>query len=355
MENDIMETAIKKGFGSIRRSTVDLSHFSPVKESTLGEGQDLPLILQPTIHDVDLAEWVRSNRTELEKKLYKHGGFLYRGFNLQSAEDFERVAGAICNELYADYGDLPKGDAKCKVYTSTWYPDDKAILYHQESSHFTSWPRKINFFSVTVAKEGGCSPVVDCRLVYQGLDPKVRDMFEHKGLKYIRNFSPGVDVPWQTFFRTDDKSRVNEHCRKAGLAFAWTNGGECLRLEQHCRAVAIHYATKEKIFFNQVQLHHTHCLDPETRTSLLSMLKAEDLPRHVYFGDGTEISAAMMDHLGEIYEKYAVRFHWQKGDMVTLDNMLVAHARDPFVGPRRILVALGDLITAEELDRSNQG
>jgi alpha-ketoglutarate-dependent taurine dioxygenase len=49
-----------------------------------------------------------------------------------------------------------------------------------------------------------------------------------------------------------------------------------------------------------------------------------------------------------------VRFQWQKGDMVTLDNMLVAHARDPFVGPRRILVALGDLITAEQLDHINQ-
>jgi hypothetical protein len=40
--------------------------------------------------------------------------------------------------------------------------------------------------------------------------------------------------------------------------------------------------------------------------------------------------------------------------MVTLDNMLVAHARDPFQGERKILVALGDMITAEEVDRMNQ-
>jgi TfdA family taurine catabolism dioxygenase TauD len=349
-----MDTLVKKSIRSARRSSVDLSHFSPVKESTLGNGKDLPLILEPAIPDVDLADWVRNNRAQLDQKLYKHGGFLYRGFKLETAEDFERVAAAICTELYADYGDLPKGDAKCKVYTSTWYPDDKAILYHQESSHFTNWPRKINFFSVTVAKEGGCSPVVDCRLVYRGLDPKVRDLFEQKGLKYIRNFSPGVDVPWQTFFHTNDKEVVNEHCRKVGLGFEWTHSGECLRLEQHCRAVAVHYATKEKIFFNQIQLHHTCCLDPDTRASLLSMLEEEDLPRQVYFGDGSEIPPAVMDHVGETYEKYAVRFQWQKGDMVTLDNMLVAHARDPFVGPRKILVALGDLITATELDRINQ-
>lgn len=40
--------------------------------------------------------------------------------------------------------------------------------------------------------------------------------------------------------------------------------------------------------------------------------------------------------------------------MVTLDNMLVAHARDPFVGERKILVALGDLITDTELDSMNE-
>jgi hypothetical protein len=195
---------------------------------------------------------------------------------------------------------------------------------------------------------------VDCRLVYQSLDPKVREKFEEKGLKYVRNFSPGVDVPWKTFFHTDDKAKVEEQCRKANLQCEWTHGGECLRLNQYCRAVAIHYVTGEKIFFNQVQLHHIYCLDPATRDALTSMMSREDLPRHCYFGDGSEITDAMMEHVGETYEKHAVRFQWQKGDMVTLDNMLVAHARDPFVGERKILVALGDLITDKELDSINE-
>jgi hypothetical protein len=60
-----------------------------------------------------------------------------------------------------------------------------------------------------------------------------------------------------------------------------------------------------------------------------------------------------MDHVGEVYEKNAVRFQWLQGDMITLDNMLVAHARDPYVGPRKIVVALGDMIDGAQLDQAN--
>jgi len=342
-----------KGLGSIRRTAVNLSQFSPVKESTLGDGKNLPLILEPAVEHVDLAEWVGNNREELGKKLVKHGGFLYRGFPLNSAVDFERVAGAICSELYAEYGDLPREGVAGKVYTSTPYPNDKSILYHCESSHLHSWPRKINFFCVTVANEGGATPIVDCREVYSKLDPRVRDMFEEKGLMYVRNFSPGVDVPWQRFFHTEDKTAVEAECKKAGMTCEWTQGGETLRVGQVCRAVAQHPVTGEKTFFNQVQLHHVYCLDPAVRESLLSIFSREDLPRDVYFGDGSIIEDSVMEHVGGVYEQNAVRFQWQPGDMVTLDNMLIAHARDPFVGERKILVALGDMITLEQLDAVN--
>jgi hypothetical protein len=88
------------------------------------------------------------------------------------------------------------------------------------------------------------------------------------------------------------------------------------------------------------------------RQSLLSLFSREDLPRHVYYGDGTPIEDAVMDHIGEVYEANAVRFQWQQGDLVSLDNMLTAHARDPYVGPRKIVVALGDMVHAKDLEPS---
>ena len=339
----------KKSLGLIRRKAVDLANFNPVRESQLSSEQSLPLVAEPSADQVDLADWAGNNRGYIEQKLAEHGGILFRGFGLTNAQDFERVAASLCHELYSEYGDLPREGVAGKVYTSTPYPEDKSILYHNESSHMSRWPSKINFFCVTVAKEGGATPIVDCRKVYQGLDPQVRQKFEEKGLMYVRNFSDGLDVNWERFFSTEDKSVVEESCRKAGMSCEWTaNNG--LRIRQNCRAVLQHPVTRELSFFNQVQLHHVHCLEPAVRESLLSIFKREDLPRHVYYGDGSSIEDSTMDHVGEVYEKNAVRFQWQQGDLVCLDNMLVAHARDPYVGPRKIVVAMGDMVEGTSLD-----
>ena len=342
-------TPVKKTLGNITRKAVDLSHFNPVKESVFAEGQTLPLKIEPAVDNVDLPEWARNNREFIELKLYRHGGILFRGFGLTSPSDFEKVAGSICRELYAEYGDLPREGVAGKVYTSTPYPEDKSILYHNESSHMHSWPSKINFFCVVVAREGGATPIVDCREVYRRLDPKVREDFTNKGVMYVRNFSEGLDVNWRRFFHTEDKKAVEDSCRNAGMTCEWTEN-DGLRVRQVCRAVIRHPKTGEFTFFNQVQLHHTYCLEPAVRQSLLSIFKQEDLPRHVYYGDGSPIPDSVMDHVGEVYEKAAVRFAWQAGDMVTLDNMLTAHARDPYVGPRKIVVALGDMVNGSEIE-----
>ncbi len=341
---------VKKSLGAIRRKAVDLSQFSPVRETQLGESELLPLVMEPAADQVDLAEWASNNRDYVNSKLHKHGGVLFRGFGLSTPEDFERVAAAIYKEIYSEYGDLPREGVAGKIYTSTPYPADKAILYHNESSHMNAWPTRISFFCVIAAKEGGCSPVVDCRKVYQQLNPAVREKFEKLGLMYIRNFSDGLDVSWQRFFQTEERAAVEEACRNQGFIAEWY-GKDSLRVKQKCRGVLRHPVTGEMLFFNQVQLHHVHCLDPETRQSLLSIFKAEDLPRHVYYGDGSPIEDSVMDHIGELYENNAVRFQWREGDMVTLDNMITAHARDPFLGPRKIVVALGDLVHGADLDR----
>jgi hypothetical protein len=164
----------------------------------------------------------------------------------------------------------------------------------------------------------------------------------------VRNFTEGLDVSWQDFFKTSDKSAVEHWCRSAGIEFEWTDA-DGLRIRQVCPAVAMHPKTGEKVWFNQLQHWHLACLDPPTRQSMLSLFPPEELPRNCYYGDGSVIEDSVMEHVGKVYRKTAVSFPWQHGDILMIDNMLVAHARNPYEGPRKIVVAMGEMVAKESL------
>jgi len=325
------------------RKAVSMSPQSLVKSSYLEPGQMLPLMVEPAAADLSLANWSRKNQDFIGRELSRHGAILFRGFELKSVGQFEEFATTICPQLFDEYGDLPREGVSGKVYGSTPYPADQAILFHNESSHMHRWPMKIWFYCVTAAKQGGETPIVDCRKIYQLLDPKIRDRFEEKQLMYVRNYTDGLDVGWQSFFQTTEKSVVEDYCRRAGIDFEWKNNNG-LRTRQICRAVSRHPKTGEMVFFNQVQLHHPSCVDSATRLSLCALFREEDLPRNVYYGDGTPIEDSVIQEICELYWQTSIRFPWREGDVVMLDNMLTAHGRMPFDGPRKIVVAIGEIV-----------
>src|SRR6185369_6450080 len=328
----------------VRRKSVNLGQLSQVKTRLLSEAETLPLLIEPEREDVDLAEWAATNDDFVNSKLLRHGALLFRGFDVPAVPDFERFAQTLCPSLYGEYGDLPREEMGGKVYGSTPYPADETILFHNESSHMHRWPMLIWFYCVKPAESGGETPIVDCRKIYQALEPDLRQMFAERGLMYVRNFTPGLDVSWQHFFHTEDRSVVEGYCRQAGIDFEWRSDGG-LRTRQICPAIVKHPQTGEMVFFNQLQLHHVSCLAPPVRESLLSMMPEEDFPRNVYYGDGTRIEDAVMDQLLNLYRQCAVTFAWQRHDIIMLNNMLVAHSRNPYVGERKIVVALGDVVS----------
>ncbi|MDC6169391.1 non-ribosomal peptide synthetase [Paucibacter sp. XJ19-41] len=311
-----------------------------VRTSFLTPGREFPLVIEPAGPDLDAVAWARSQRQHVEALLSRHGGLLLRNFGLKTPQDFEAFAEAIEPELYGSYGDLPKKEGGRNTYRSTPYPEKQMILYHNESSHLDRWPRKQWFFCELPSPVGGATPIVDGREMLRRLPADLVAEFERRQLLYVRTFTDKLDVSWKDFFKTDRREDVEERLHAAGVDFRWLAGDE-LQTRTLCPAVITHPVTGQRVFFNQVQLHHDSCLEPEVREDLLSLVGSDRLPRNVYFGDGSPISDTTMQVIGQAYEACAVRFQWRQGDVVMLDNMLAAHARDPYEGPRKIVVAMG--------------
>ena len=79
------------------------------------------------------------------------------------------------------------------------------------------------------------------------------------------------------------------------------------------------------------------------------MFAPDDLPRNVVFGDGTPITEDEIAEVGLAFDKAVVDAPWQKGDIMMLNNMLVAHGRRPFKGKRKIVVAMADMWRTEDV------
>jgi alpha-ketoglutarate-dependent taurine dioxygenase len=62
----------------------------------------------------------------------------------------------------------------------------------------------------------------------------------------------------------------------------------------------------------------------------------------VTFADGTPIPDAYVEQVQNRGLDHAVNVDWRPGDVLLIDNVLVAHGRRPFEGSRRVLVAMSD-------------
>ncbi|OEC33736.1 Taurine dioxygenase, alpha-ketoglutarate-dependent [Pseudomonas cuatrocienegasensis] len=302
----------------------------------------LPFILQAPVSGDSWQRHAELIRQVVESELLCAGGILFRGFAFDGEQGFERFARSFGHELLTyDYASTPRTQLNGRVYTSTEYPAHQIIPLHNEQSYSLNWPMKIWFHCVQAAQAGGETPIADSRLVYQRLDPQVRQRFAEKRLMYVRNYGNGLDLTWQQAFSTEDKAEVERFCRLGGIDFEWKDDGE-LRTRQVCQAVARHPVTEEWLWFNQAHLFHVSNLAPQLRETLISIVGEEHLPRNVYYGDGSPLELEALAHIREVLQGTQIAFPWQAGDVLMLDNMLVAHGRAAFQGARKVVVAMAE-------------
>lgn len=317
-----------------------MSWSEEVKTEPLIPGSRLPLLVRPARGSPELVGWAREHAPAVEQALLEHGALLMRGFQVTGEPTLASLLDALGGKpLDYVYRSTPRTSVGSGVYTATEYPPSATIPLHNENAYQRDWPMRLAFHCVVAARRGGETPLADTVRVTERLGAERLERFTARRIMYVRNYGPGLDLPWQTVFQTEDRAQVEQFCREHEIQWEWLPG-ERLRTRQICQATAPHPVTGQRLWLNQAHLFHISSLDPETREAMLELYAEDELPRNARYGDGGPLETQELDFIRHCFAQEQISFPWQPGDILLLDNMQVAHARNSFEGPRRILVAM---------------
>ena len=183
--------------------------------------------------------------------------------------------------------------------------------------------------------------MADSHAVLDALPAELVERFERVGWLLIRNYNDEIGTTVADAFGTDDRGAVESYCRANSIEFEWREGG-VLRTRQRRPAVLRHPLSGRRCWFNQIAFLNAWTMGPELREYLVEVYGEDGLPFNTRFGNGDAIGADVVQAINEAYEANTVREGWQAGDLLLVDNLRTAHGREPFEGPREVVVAMAD-------------
>lgn len=290
----------------------------------------------------DAAGWVERHGEPLRDLVDDYGAVLVRGLGLRTVADVSGVAarlGSGCyveREAFAARSLLSDG-----VYSATPWPAREPMCAHHELSYLLDIPATLLFACLRAPASGGATPLVDTARVVEDLPADLVAWVERHGWLLTRSYGDDIGASWEQAFGTTERSDVDRYCRANGIATEWLDGGG-LRTRQRRYGVLVHPVTGEKVWFNQIAFLSEYAMDPEVREFLLEIHGPDGLPFSTRFGDGSPIPHDVVDLINDVHERHTVREPWQDGDLLVVDNLRVAHGREPYAGEREVVVAMTD-------------
>ncbi|EME52476.1 TauD/TfdA family dioxygenase [Amycolatopsis decaplanina] len=289
----------------------------------------------------DALSWVAEHRDALRAVVAEHGSVLLRGLGPRDAAETGavfRVMGPTGlmteKEAFAPRQTYPGG-----VYSSSKWPANQPMCMHHELSYTLEFPGLMLFACLSAPTDGGATGVADSPSVLDALPGELIERFEREGWLLIRVYNDDIGASWAEAFGTEDRGAVESYCRANAIDFEWQPGGG-LRTRQRRSAVVRHPVTGRRCWFNQIAFLSEWTIDPEVREYLVDVYGADALPFNTRFGNGDPIGEDVIQLINKVYEANTAREPWQAGDLMLVDNIRTAHSRDPYEGPREVLVAM---------------
>lgn len=343
-----------------------------------------PLVVTPVDPSVSIervSEWVERNRDIVTGWLDAYGAVLLRGFAVEEAAQFERVAMAYTDRLDNIYlGTSPREPVTNSefVFTASEFESWKVVPMHCEMSFLPRPPEHLFFFAKEMPPDmvGGESPLVDMRAVAKEMGEATRAVFERKGIRYVRaypsarsshpldKYDPFKTKSYEAMFRhvpsaATDAAAVEAESRRQGFTPSWGPRG-ILKLTHETPAFRTHPRTGDEVWHNHLGVLHSAAWADEfahaarhlrsARYAALSWLFyaldalihrglfGEAFGQHVTHRGGEPIAAEHVWHVRRLMWKHTLTAPWRQGDIILVDNFRLAHARMPFstAGKRRL-------------------
>ena len=349
MQKSIKKTMAKRP-GAATRKSLGASQQDWVRTRFFEERQCIPLVIEPAVDSMNLVDWVTNNRGHVDQLLADHRALLFRGFGVDNVDLFQKFVMAASDGQLLEYRDrsTPRTTKGTRIYTSTVHPADQRINPHNEGTYWTKWALRIFFCCVQAPEEGGQTPITDVRNVHDRIDADIRQRFLDKQWMLVRNYNDGFGLRWQEVFQTEDKQDVDDYCRENDIELEWKDGDR-LKTRQIRPAIRKHPHTGESVWFNHAAFFHYTTLESTMREALLGEFGVDGLPYNTCYGDGSPIEPEVAEHLRQAYAAETRMFDWIEGDVTLLDNMSIAHAREPYVGDREVIVSMTDAVDGRKL------
>ncbi len=291
----------------------------------------------------DAARWAAEHRNALRALVAEHGALLVRGLGLRDEAETEAVFRQLGSLIIETEAFAPRQRYAQGVYSSSKWPPNQPMCMHHELSYALEPPGLMLFACLIAPTVGGATPVADSPTVLNALAADLVERFERLGWLLIRNYNDDVGASFAEAFGTDDRRAVESYCRANAIEFEWQRDG-ALRTWQRRSAVVHHPLTGQRCWFNQIAFLNEWTIDPEVREYLVDLYGEDGLPFNTRFGNGDPIGAEVVGLINDVYEANSARERWQAGDLMLVDNVRTAHGREPFEGPREVLVAMADAV-----------
>jgi alpha-ketoglutarate-dependent taurine dioxygenase len=293
----------------------------------------------------DAARWAAEHRDALRAFVAEHGSLLVRGLGLRDAAETEVVFRQLGNLMVEREAFLPRRRySEGGVYSASKWPPNDHLCMHHELSYAVELPSLMLFACLVAPTVGGETPVADSPNVLNALPADLVERFERVGWLLIRNYNDNdIGASIAEAFGADDRRAVERYCRANAIQFEWQPEGG-LRTWQRRSAVVRHPRTGQRCWFNQIAFLNEWSMEPELREYLVDIYGEDGLPFNTRFGNGDPIGADVVQVIDRVYEANTARERWQAGDLMLVDNIRTAHARESFEGPREVLVAMADAV-----------